>query len=351
MIALIMAGGIGSRFWPLSREDHPKQFLSIVSPDSMIRLTVDRLLKRININDIYIVTSTSQVELVKSHIPELNPNNIIIEPFGMNTAPCIALSLAWLENKYDENEIMLVAASDHLISDTQEFYKCLAIAEQTAKLDKLVTFGIKPTYPAVCYGYIETGKQIDDFYWQVARFKEKPHLDTAQKYLKTGRFFWNSGMFIWKIKTISQAYKNLQPDIWNVLDSIKVIWNKHGKHEDITSLYKQMPRISVDVAIMEKSENIAVIPSDFGWSDVGSWKALYELSPKDENNNFFKKDSLAIESHNNFVYSDKLVSLIGVNNLVIIETEDVILIADKDKSEEVKSLVDYLNKNNRKGFV
>ncbi len=351
MLALIMAGGVGSRFWPLSREDHPKQFLSIVSPDSMIRLTVDRLLKMINIRDIYIVTSASQAELVKSHILELNPENIIIEPFGMNTAPCIAFSLAWLENKYDDNEIMLVAAADHLITDTQEFYRCLTVARQTAELDKLVTFGIKPTYPAVCYGYIETGKHIDDFYWQVDRFKEKPRLDIAQEYLKTGRFLWNSGMFIWKLKTIRQAYKNLQPDIWNVMNNIKIIWKKHGKHEDITSLYRQMPKIPVDVAIMEKSENIAVIPSDFGWSDVGSWKALYELSPKDENNNFFKKDSLAIESHDNYVYSDKLVSLIGVNNLVIIETDDVILIADKDRSEEVKTLVSYLNENNKKGFI
>jgi mannose-1-phosphate guanylyltransferase len=351
MIALIMAGGIGSRFWPLSRENNPKQFLPIVSADSMIKLTVDRLLEKVAIEDIYIVTAASQVELVKFHIPDLDPQNIIAEPFGMNTAPCIALSLAWLENKYSEDETMLVAAADHLITDTSKFYEAIDIARQTAERDMLVTFGIKPSYPATSYGYIETGEPFGDTAFQVARFKEKPDKDTAQTYLDTGKFLWNSGMFIWKLNTIRQAFMSLQPTIWELLTKIRLCWAKDGKYCDITALYRQMPKIPVDIGILEKSANIAVIPSDFGWSDVGGWKALHDVSPKDENNNFFKKEALAIDSEDNYIYSDKLVSLIGVSNLVVIETADALLIADKDRSEEVKKLVGYLKENDQKDFL
>ncbi|MCF7911044.1 MAG: mannose-1-phosphate guanylyltransferase [Candidatus Cloacimonetes bacterium] len=351
MIALIMAGGIGSRFWPLSREDNPKQFLPIVSADSMIKLTVNRLLKNVALKDIYIVTAASQVELVKFHIPDLDPQNIIVEPFGMNTAPCIALSLAWLENKYSENETMLVAAADHLITDTDEFYKCVDIARQTAENDMLVTFGIKPDYAAISYGYIEIGDKIGEKSFSVASFKEKPDKKTAQTYLETGRFLWNSGMFLWKLKTIRQAFIHLQPAIWQLLEKIKTDWIKYGKNSDITSLYKQMPRLPVDIGIMEKSANIAVIPSDFGWSDVGGWKALHDISPKDENNNFFKKPGITFDSEDNYIFSEKLVSLIGVKNLVVIETEDVLLIADLDKSEEVKKIVGYLRDKNQNNYL
>lgn len=351
MIALIMAGGVGSRFWPLSREDNPKQFLSIVDKDSMIRLTVDRLKKKIQIDDIYIVTAANQVELIKQHIPELPEMNIIIEPFGMNTAPCIALSLAWLENKYDEDEVMLVAAADHLITETDKFYQSINKAVISAENDYLVTFGIKPTYPATSYGYIETGNKLGEYTWQVASFKEKPDEDKARVYLEKGNYFWNSGMFVWNLKTIKNAYRDLQPDIWKRLAMIQAEWKKLNKLADITTLYKSMPRIPVDIGIMEKSENIAVVPAEFGWSDVGGWKALHDLSPKDENSNVFNREHFTIDSKNNYVYADKMVSLIGIENLVIIDTEDVIMIADKDRSEEVKKLVNLLNEKNRKEYV
>lgn len=351
MIALIMAGGVGSRFWPLSREDNPKQFLPIVSTDSMIKLTVDRLLKIVSIKDIYIVTAARQAEMVKFHLPELNPQNIIIEPFGMNTAPCIALSLAWLGNKYSEDDTMLVAAADHLITDTEEFYKCVDIAQTAARQDMLVTFGITPTYAATSYGYIESGEQINNTSFQVISFKEKPDKKTAQEYLERGNFFWNSGMFIWNLKTIREAFITLQPAMWDLLEKIKTDWQKYGRSSDFTSLYKQMPRLPVDIGIMEKSDNIAVIPSNFGWSDVGSWKALYDVSPKDKENNVSKREFLAIDSTDNYIYSDRLVSLIGVNNLVIVETEDSLLIADMERSEEVKKLVSYLKDNNLNGYL
>ena len=352
MIALIMAGGIGSRFWPLSRKDKPKQFLPIVSSDSMIRLTVDRLQEKIKITDIYIVTAAEQAALVREHLPELPPENIICEPFGMNTAPCIGLSLAWLQDKYPADETMLVAAADHLITKTDSFFECLETAEKAAHKGYLVTMGIMPDYPSTSYGYIESGDELVKGVHQVRRFKEKPDLETAAEYLQTGNFLWNSGMFVWQLEAINRAYENLQPEIWNLLKEVKSVWHEKGNAADIGILYAKMPRIPVDVGIMEKSDNIAVVPADIGWSDVGGWKALAELSSADEQGNCFKnKQHLQIGSTNNYVYSDKMVSLIGVNNLVVVETEDVLLIMDKERSEEVKTLVNILKKEHKEDLL
>jgi mannose-1-phosphate guanylyltransferase/mannose-6-phosphate isomerase len=215
----------------------------------------------------------------------------------------------------------------------------------------LVTFGIKPSYPATSYGYIETGEQLSENCWSAVRFKEKPDRQTAELYLKTGNFYWNSGIFAWNLKTITSAFQKYQPQIWERIGMIKEDWRKKGKFKDITTLYKGMPRIPIDIGIMEKSDRIAVIPTDFGWSDVGGWKALYEVAEKDENGNVFLRDNLCIDSHDNYVYSEKLVSLIGVNNLVIISTEDALLVADKERTEEVKKLVDMLIEKNRTEFL
>ena len=352
MIALIMAGGIGSRFWPLSRKNKPKQFLPIVSKDSMIRLTVDRLQKNISIADIYIVTAAEQAALVREHLPELPPENIICEPFGMNTAPCIGLSLAWLQDKYSPDETMLVAAADHLITKTDSFFECLETAEKAAQNGYLVTMGILPDYPSTSYGYIESGVELMDGVHQVMRFKEKPDLETATEYLQTCNFLWNSGMFVWQLDAINRAYQNLQPGIWDLLKQVKSVWKEKGNTADIGSLYAKMPRIPVDIGIMEKSDNIAVVPADIGWSDVGGWKALAELSPVDEQDNCFKnKQHLQIGSTDNFVYSDKMISLIGVKNLVVVDTDDVLLIMDKERSEEVKTLVNMLKKDGKEDLL
>ena len=279
MIALIMAGGIGSRFWPLSRESNPKQFLKIVSEKSMIQMTVERLLPEIKIEDIFIVTSASQTKLVKEHLPALPEENIIIEPFGMNTAPCIALSTVYLSRKYDSEEKMIVLAADHLIENTTEFLRSLKIAATAAEEDYLVTFGIKPNYPATGYGYIEAGRKISDEMFYVKQFKEKPDLKTAEEFLKAGNFYWNSGMFAWKLKTILSAYKNYLPQVFELLEKISRKWEDFGLKADISQEYALMPKLPVDIGIMEKAEKRIVIPVDYGWKDVGSWKALYDISP------------------------------------------------------------------------
>ena len=346
MIALIMAGGIGTRFWPLSRKTNPKQFLNIISDDSMIQMTVKRLRPKIKVDDIYIVTAGSQAELISKHLPCLPQENIIIEPFGMNTAPCIALSAQYLARKYDKKEKMIVLPADHLIALNDDFLASLDMGESSAQEDNLVTFGIKPNYPATGYGYIEAGKEIDDNKFSVIQFKEKPDLETAEQFIESGNFFWNSGMFMWKIETILDAYKAYLPKVAEILEKIDIRWNEDGLTTDISSEYALMPRIPVDIGIMEQAEKRVVIPVDYGWSDVGSWKALYDISDKDENNNVINCDNQTIDSNNNYINSSKFVALIGVDDLVIVESEDALLIAKKDRSEDVKTIVEKLAKDN-----
>ncbi|MCF7857898.1 MAG: mannose-1-phosphate guanylyltransferase [Candidatus Cloacimonetes bacterium] len=347
MIALIMAGGVGTRFWPLSRKAKPKQFLNIVSNRSMIQMTVDRLQPEIDLKDIFIVTAAPQAELIKSHLPELPEENIICEPFGMNTAPCIALSASYLSRKYDKTKTMVILPADHIIASKNDFLASLKRGNETAKLDYLVTFGIKPNYPATGYGYIEGGKQIDKNSFSVKQFKEKPDLKTAEKFIKAGNFFWNSGMFMWKIETILKAFEKYLPEITSLLQDINFKWNQQGLKVDFSREYARMPKIPVDIGIMEKADKRVVIPVDYGWNDAGSWKALYDISKKDHNGNVLKCDSEVINSRNNYIYSKKFVSLIGIENLVVIESEDALLIADKDSSEEVKEIVENLKKKKK----
>ncbi len=351
MIALIMAGGVGTRFWPLSRESNPKQFLKIIYDKSMLQMTVERLLPKIKMGDIYIVTAQSQVELTKKHLPQLPAENIIIEPFGMNTAPCIAISAQYLARKYDKNEKMIVLPADHLIALKDDFLASLNVGKDSAELDNLVTFGIKPDYPSTGYGYIEAGREIEKGMFNVKQFKEKPDLKTAETFLDAGNFFWNSGMFMWKIETILKAYQDHLPKVTEVLKKIETKWNLEGLSADISYEYTEMPKLPVDIGIMEKAEKRVVIPVDYGWSDVGSWKALYDISQKDENNNVLKCKSEIIESKNNYVNSDKFVALIGVENLVVIDSGDALLIASKDRSEDVKKIVEKLKKDGKEELL
>jgi mannose-1-phosphate guanylyltransferase len=342
MIALIMAGGTGTRFWPVSRKSRPKQFLKISGEKSMIQLTVERLAGLIPSENIYIVTAQSQVELVRDHLPQLPPDNIIIEPFGMNTAPCIALSLAYLANRIPPTENIVVLPADHVILNTEAFLESLRKAEQPATEGHLVTFGIVPDYPATGYGYIEAGEQQAEGIYHVIRFKEKPDVETAREFLKQGNFYWNSGMFFWRFETIYKAFEDYLPQVIGLLKEIRFIWKHQNAQASIVDVYANMPRLPIDIGIMEKAEKRAVIPVDYGWSDVGSWKALADISPQDEQGNYMPAEHMVIDAANNYVSSDKFVSLIGVDNLCVIETEDAILITTKERSEDVKKVVDKL---------
>lgn len=351
MIALIMAGGAGTRFWPLSRNQFPKQFLTVVANKSMIRLTVDRLLKKIPIERIFIVTARNQVELICEHIPELPIENIIIEPFGMNTAPCIALSVHYIKRLYNDRETLIVLPSDHVIRREDLFLKSLELAEIPAKDGYLVTFGIIPHYPATGYGYIEAAESYREGMYHVHQFKEKPDLDTARQFLEKGGFYWNSGMFYWELATISKMYETLQPDMSEVLAEIDWKWNKEGVDADISELYAKMPRIPVDIGIMEKADKRIVIPVSYDWSDVGSWRALSEISVPDSSGNTIKAEHMEINSRNNYIYTDKFTALIGVEGLVVIETPDAILVAKKEDSEEVKKIVEKLQREGKQELL
>jgi mannose-1-phosphate guanylyltransferase len=348
MIAVIMAGGSGTRFWPQSRMAKPKQFLDVVGDKSMIRLTMDRLLEELPKEKIFVVTAESQVKLVKKHLPDLPSKNIIIEPFGMNTAPCIALSYAYIKRFAALTETMIVVPADHLITKVDVFWENINKSQELARGGNLVTFGIIPTYPATGYGYIQAGDKENDFSYQVAQFKEKPNYETAQEFLKAGNFFWNSGMFSWTLGTIEETYQKFLPQVTKVLDLIEAEWNKNGESADISEIYSQMPKIPVDIGIMEKAEKRAVIPVDLGWSDVGSWRALADVSPSDNNKNTIAGKSFVIDSQGNYIRTKKFVSLIGVEDMVLVETEDAILLAKKERSEEVKKVVEYLKENDEK---
>lgn len=347
MIALIMAGGSGTRFWPASRASKPKQFLEISGNKSMIQLTVERLLPIIPIQDIYIVTAASQVPLIRQHLSELPDKNIIIEPFGMNTAACIALSCTYLQDFYEANTSMIVLPADHLIQKLSAFHASIARAEAKAREGGLITFGIVPEYPATGYGYIEAGEKETDGSHRVLRFKEKPDYATAQGFLAQGNFFWNSGMFAWQLSAIDLAFTRYLPQMHELCQQISRRWESEGYSASIDDIYAEMPRLPIDIGIMEKVDKLHVFPVDLGWSDVGGWKALYDTKTKDKDGNYSAGETLFIDAKANYIDSKKYIALIGIDNLCVVESPDAILICPLDKSEEVKQVVDTLKAQKR----
>ena len=330
MKALILAGGSGTRFWPLSTKSTPKQFLKLFNNKSMLQLTYERLLPSFNSENIFIVTIKDQIPLIKNHITDIKNENIIIEPFGMNTAPCIALSIIYLNNIFNSEERILILPADHFISDINLFNSVIQTGMNEVKNDILLTYGITPTFPATGYGYIESEKKYNNEMFHVKHFKEKPNLELATEFLQKGNFYWNSGMFSWNLKTIIDAFKKYEPETLTITEN--VINNQDN------DLYATIPKKPIDIAIMEQADNVVVMPVNFAWSDVGNWHSLSELMPKDENENYFKSPNYNSASVNNSVFSDKPVALIGVENLVVVETEDALLIVRKDLAESVKDV-------------
>ncbi|MFZ2658252.1 MAG: mannose-1-phosphate guanylyltransferase [Victivallales bacterium] len=351
LIPLIMAGGSGTRFWPESREKNPKQYLKITSDKSMIRMTLDRLSPLVKCEDSYVVTSSAQAALVKRELPDLPEDNIVIEPFGMNTAPAIALSALFLRRKYKGDDIMVVLPSDHVIKDTDAFIGSLRKAESLARDGYLVAFGVKPEYPATGYGYIEAGrKKIGDGF-EVASFKEKPDHDNAIKFCDMGNYYWNSGMFVWRLDSILGAFMKLVPELYAILEEISAKWDFKGLSADISAEYSKMPKLPVDIGIMEKSDRRAVIPVDYGWSDVGGWRALMDVLDHDKNGNVILCESESLGSKSNYVKSQKMVALVDVENLVIVDTPDVLLVAHKDSSEKVRDIVKRLGEKGLRKYM
>ncbi len=355
--ALIMAGGEGKRFWPLSKKSNPKQFLSLVSEKSLIRQTVDRILPLIPIERIFVVTGDIYADLTLEHLPELPIENLILEPYGKNTAPCIAYSSLKI-NKINEDSIMVVLPADHVIGDDQEFRKALSFAANVAdtKLDNgqypLITLGVTPTAPQTGYGYIKTDIELlsSDNYcaYKVDKFTEKPDIETALSFLNQGGYYWNSGIFIWKNSSIISAFLDLIPAWQSSFDEISNNLEEQSEKDSVSKFYDTLTPGSIDKLILEHSENTLVIPINFPWSDVGSWFALDEYLRKEGSENVIRGKAVSIDSSNCLVYgTEKLIALVGVEGLVVVESEDSILVLNKEKSQDVKKVVEEINKKEK----
>ncbi|MBW6486572.1 MAG: NTP transferase domain-containing protein [Syntrophobacterales bacterium] len=349
MFAVIMAGGRGTRFWPRSREKMPKHLLDIQSEKSLIRETVDRIRPLVPPERTLIVTGRSHaVELIRL-LPEIPAENIIIEPVGRNTAPCIGLAALHIQKRAGD-AVMLVLPSDHRIAAEGQFRRILeAAAVAAASQEALLTIGIKPTGPATGYGYLEAGelfaKDGDLPIHRVKSIREKPDLATAEEFLKNGEFLWNSGMFIWKASTILNEIARFLPEINKGLIEIKSVLGGEGEAGVVERVYPSLPSVSIDYGVMEKAKDVLVIPGDFGWSDLGSWDALWEVSPKDERGNVVRGRFIGIDAGDSLVYSpEKLVAIVGVRDIFVVETKDALLICRRDCSQDVRKVVEKLEK-------
>lgn len=342
-----MAGGKGERFWPKSRTNLPKQFLNISGNKSMIQQSISRLEKLMDIDQIFVVTNELYAELIKAQIPHLPLENIIIEPIGRNTAPCIGLASVLIEEKFP-NSTMIVIPSDHIIENEDGFVKILQTAVEVAQNNKdLVTLGIKPTYAETGYGYIESTKEVYQLnnldVYKVNKFVEKPDIDTAKSYLDSGNFYWNSGIFVWKIEVIQSYIKELMPEMYDVMQTIKSSLKFYDRNSIIQQEFSKMPDQSIDYGIMEKASEIYVIPCVFGWDDVGSWTALERINELDDNGNVIKGNILNLDTKRCIIESNgKLIATLGIEDLIVVDTEDVTLICTKDKAQEVKLLLKEL---------
>ena len=351
---VIMAGGGGTRFWPLSRQKKPKQFLNLSGKDTMVMDTVNRLLKIANPEDIFIVTNKmhqqSTIELTKS---VLKSDHILGEPDARNTAACIGYAAMEIVKKYEDG-IMCIVPSDHFIKDEQEYVRVMEEAIKIAtQTDKLVTIGIKPTFPSTGYGYIRCEQNGNASYFDVKEFVEKPDLQHAKEYLKSGLYSWNSGMFIWKASTILSLFSELLPDIYGYLCKIGDAMKTEEERKVLEEVYPVIPKISIDYGIMERAFGVLMLQGDFGWNDVGSFDALEQIYEKDENGNINLTNAISIDSRDCIICGDgkHLIATLGVNDLIVTQTEDVILVCDKHRAQEVKRFTEQLKKAKKEEYL
>lgn len=339
MYGIILAGGSGSRLWPLSRELYPKQLLNLTSDKSLLQATFERL--KVCSSNILSITNVKHAPNVRLQLAQLTDNPVILsEPVAKNTAPAIILATKYVMQKSKSDPVVIVVPSDHLIENNEKFLATVKKGEELAKAGYIVTFGIKPNYPETGYGYINTAEKIQDGF-KVKEFVEKPDLKTAEKYLEAGTYYWNSGIFMFKTSTLIEEAKKHAQNIFELAEEFD--FNKSNEIPFVN--FDKMPSISIDYAIMEKSDKIALVKLESDWNDLGSWQSIYDVSKKDENGNVFVGHVLDEGSKNSFVYSSsKLVATIGLEDTIIVETEDAILACKKDRTQDVKHIYETLKK-------
>jgi mannose-1-phosphate guanylyltransferase len=347
LYAVIMAGGVGSRFWPRSKKALPKQLIKIFGDRTMIQATVDRLSGLIDHKNIYVITNELQRPEVIKQLNNVPEENIIEEPFGRNTAACIGLASVIIKSK-DPDAVTVVLPADHIIKDEEKFKQTLKNAAQFANESKgLVTIGINPTRPETGYGYIQINdKAVAENIYKVYTFAEKPNYATAVRFVESGDFMWNSGMFIWRVDTILDEIKNLMPDLYEGLIEIQQSIGKKNFKDELKNVYGQLKKISIDYGIMEKSSKVYLTKGMFTWSDVGSWEEVYQLSEKNGNGNALVGKVFTDMVVDSYIYSpDKITAVIGLDNIIVINHEDTVLVCRRDKAQDVKEIVEYLKIN------
>ena len=370
-VALIMAGGSGTRFWPLSTNEKPKQFLDLVSKKTMIKETIDRIKKLVPIERIFISTNIKYLDIIKKELPEIADRNIIFEPMARDTAACIGYAACIIRKIY-EDSIMAVLPSDHLIKKEKEFLDSLEFAFKEAEKNKIVTLGVKPTYAETGYGYIEyvdRKKSKDDKNncenkerfksYKVKKFREKPNKELAEKYIEQGNYLWNSGMFLWKTEFILHEIKKHMETHGIILEKIEEMLENVDLNEVygerlsdfVKDEFEKFEKISIDFGVMEHTKSVSVIPVDIDWNDVGNFKSLEDIFPKDKDSNVVQADYFEqIESEGNIVINkenDKIIATIGLENIVIVNTKDALLVCHKDKSQEIKKILNKIEMKNK----
>jgi len=352
----IMAGGIGSRFWPMSRTAYPKQFLDVLhTGKTLVQWTYERYAKFIPAENIYIVTSDEYVDIVKEQLPLLPINNILAEPSKKNTAPCIAY-ITFKLAQINPDAKFIVAPSDHLILEEDRFQEiALKALDFVENIKALLTLGIQPTHPNTGYGYIQyEGLEVTSGVYKVKTFTEKPDLEIAKSFIESGDFLWNAGIFAWKVSSILTAFEKYQPEMFELFDQEKMHFNTDQETQAIQKIYPQCVNISIDIAIMEKANNVYVMPASFGWSDLGTWNSAYENMEKDYLGNAVASDNVIVIDATKCMVNapkEKLVVIQGLDDFIVVDTKDVLLICSKDKEQSIKEYVAEVKRNKGDKYI
>jgi mannose-1-phosphate guanylyltransferase len=353
LYAVIMAGGSGTRFWPLSRSSTPKHLLTIVSERPLIAECVDRFKGYVPPENILVVTTAEQAAAIRSTLSEIPPDNVIAEPVGRDTAACIGYAACLVRHR-DPQAVMAVLPSDHVITPTERFMESILAGEELAgKVGGLVTFGIRPSWPHTGMGYLQRGPQVDTInnfkVFRLMRFREKPSVDLAQQFIDSGEFYWNSGIFVWKAATILEEIEKYMPEHHRLLSQIGPVVGTPEQEEVVAAVYPKFPRISIDFGVMEMARTVHVIESDYEWDDVGSWTAIPKHHPMDLHGNTVLADFEGVNTTDCIIVGEPghLITGVGIHKLIIVHTPDATLVAFRDASGDVKKLVEQLQKKGR----